>query len=53
MIVGINVAVLVIGPKRAAPRNEDFWGGIAVSAASIKAFLVASARSRAPEEKVR
>ena len=53
LIVGINVAVLVLGPKRAAPRNEDFWGGIAVSAASIKAFLVASARSRAPEENVR
>ena len=53
LIVGINVAVLVIGPKRAAPRNEDFWGGIAVSAASIKAFLVASAQSRAPEENVR
>ena len=53
LILGINVAVLVLGPKRAAPRNEDFWGGIAVSAASIKAFLVASARSRAPEENVR
>ena len=53
LIVGINVAVLVLCPKRAAPRNEDFWGGIAVSAASIKAFLVASARSRAPEENVR
>jgi hypothetical protein len=46
LIVGINIAVLVLGPKHAAPRNEDFWGGIAVSAASIKAFLVASARSR-------
>src|SRR5215470_13739209 len=53
LIVGINVAVLVLGPKRAAPRNEDFWGGIAVSAASIKAFLVASARSGAPEQNVR
>ena len=53
MILGINVAVLVLGAKRAAPRNEDFWGGIAVSAASIKAFLAASARSRAPEENVR
>jgi hypothetical protein len=44
LIVGINVAVLVLGPNRAAPRNEDFWGGIAVSAASIKAFLAASTR---------
>jgi protease YdgD len=52
VVVGINVAVPFVGANRAAARIEDFRGGIAVSAASIVAFLAASAPSREPQEGV-
>jgi hypothetical protein len=37
-MLGVNVVARAVTSDRAAPRNQDFWGGYAASAAGVAAY---------------